>query len=104
MTSGMSLPTMPMTASSSTVAGSASSTSVARLMSRSVRPGRSAATSASGRPIPKATTSMSAEDSSGSDPAVAIRESRSRPSGSVPSRWSAEGSDSRSPRSWAVTS
>ena len=99
------MPMTPMTASSRIVEGSAMTISVSRLVTCSVRRPRWAAISASGMPMPKATSTVSVETSSGSraggeDPAedVAAR------CGSVPSQWAAEGTASRLARSCSSTS
>ena len=90
------MPMAPMTASRMIVDGSASSSSVSRLMTRSTRRPCSAAISASGRPMPKATSDGQRRGRAAARaPAVTIRVSRSRPSASVPSQWRPDGPASR---------
>ena len=74
-------PIAPITASRMMTPGKASSTSASRLVTRSTRRPCSAASSARVRPMPKATSTMTAEASSGSAPA------REDPAQQVAAEW-----------------
>ena len=96
-------PTAPTKASRMTMDGSASSSSANRLKPCSTQRPCSAASSASGMPMPKATTTASSAGPTEIQPPAAMRDSTSRPSSSVPSQWLAEGPARVCAGSWAST-
>ncbi len=104
ITGTVRLPIAPIAAKSTTVLGSDSTISATRLANCSVSLPFSAATRASGKPIPKATTIINNAEKIGRAPAVKTRLRRSLPTASVPSQCAPDGPWSLLIKSCSVTS